>query len=52
MVFSCIYRYRKNTYLFIYYLIQFCGHSWIFTNMTVRFFSFGEGKTPETVLDF
>ncbi|XP_045324686.1 very-long-chain (3R)-3-hydroxyacyl-CoA dehydratase 4 isoform X2 [Leopardus geoffroyi] len=35
-------RYRKNTYLFIYYLIQFCGHSWIFTNMTVRFFSFGE----------
>ncbi|GAB5579812.1 very-long-chain (3R)-3-hydroxyacyl-CoA dehydratase 4 isoform X1 [Prionailurus iriomotensis] len=36
-------RYRKNTYLFIYYLIQFCGHSWIFTNMTVRFFSFGEG---------
>ncbi|KAB1280203.1 Very-long-chain -3-hydroxyacyl-CoA dehydratase 4 [Camelus dromedarius] len=35
-------RYRKNAYLFIYYLIQFCGHSWIFTNMTVRFFSFGK----------
>uniref|UniRef100_A0A9L0SRL7 Very-long-chain (3R)-3-hydroxyacyl-CoA dehydratase n=1 Tax=Equus caballus TaxID=9796 RepID=A0A9L0SRL7_HORSE len=36
-------RYRRNIYLFIYYLIQFCGHSWIFTNMTVRFFSFGKG---------
>ncbi|XP_019270927.2 very-long-chain (3R)-3-hydroxyacyl-CoA dehydratase 4 isoform X3 [Panthera pardus] len=41
-------RYRKNTYLFIYYLIQFCGHSWIFTNMTVRFFSFGEDSMVDT----
>ncbi|KAF3814231.1 hypothetical protein GH733_018330 [Mirounga leonina] len=40
--------YRKNTYLFIYYLIQFCGHSWIFTNMTVRFFSFGEDSMVDT----
>uniref|UniRef100_A0A673TH01 Very-long-chain (3R)-3-hydroxyacyl-CoA dehydratase n=1 Tax=Suricata suricatta TaxID=37032 RepID=A0A673TH01_SURSU len=42
------YRYRKNTYLFIYYLIQFCGHSWIFANMTVRFFSFGEDSMVDT----
>uniref|UniRef100_A0A8C0MGW3 Very-long-chain (3R)-3-hydroxyacyl-CoA dehydratase n=1 Tax=Canis lupus familiaris TaxID=9615 RepID=A0A8C0MGW3_CANLF len=41
-------RYRKSTYLFIYYLIQFCGHSWIFTNMTVRFFSFGEDSMVDT----
>ncbi|KAM9083615.1 very-long-chain (3R)-3-hydroxyacyl-CoA dehydratase 4 isoform 2-T5 [Megaptera novaeangliae] len=41
-------RYRKNAYLFIYYLIQFCGHSWIFTNMTVRFFSFGKDSVVDT----
>ncbi|XP_032155979.1 very-long-chain (3R)-3-hydroxyacyl-CoA dehydratase 4 isoform X7 [Sapajus apella] len=41
-------RYRKNAYLFIYYLIQFCGHSWIFTNMTVRFFSFGKDSMVDT----
>ncbi|XP_053780779.1 very-long-chain (3R)-3-hydroxyacyl-CoA dehydratase 4 isoform X2 [Desmodus rotundus] len=41
-------RCRKNDYLFIYYLIQFCGHSWIFTNMTVRFFSFGKDSMVDT----
>ncbi|XP_001495396.3 very-long-chain (3R)-3-hydroxyacyl-CoA dehydratase 4 [Equus przewalskii] len=41
-------RYRRNIYLFIYYLIQFCGHSWIFTNMTVRFFSFGKDSMVDT----
>ncbi|KAK1334566.1 hypothetical protein QTO34_005573 [Cnephaeus nilssonii] len=41
-------RYRKNVYLFIYYLIQFCGHSWIFTNMTARFFSFGKDSMVDT----
>ncbi|XP_062064120.1 very-long-chain (3R)-3-hydroxyacyl-CoA dehydratase 4 isoform X2 [Lepus europaeus] len=41
-------RYRKDAYLFIYYLIQFCGHSWIFTNMTVRFFSFGKDSMVDT----
>ncbi|XP_017656699.1 very-long-chain (3R)-3-hydroxyacyl-CoA dehydratase 4 isoform X2 [Nannospalax galili] len=41
-------RYRKNVYLFIYYLIQFCGHSWIFTNMMVRFFSFGKDSMVDT----
>ncbi|KAM5330553.1 very-long-chain (3R)-3-hydroxyacyl-CoA dehydratase 4 isoform 1-T1 [Glossophaga mutica] len=40
--------YRKNAYLFIYYLIQFCGHSWIFTNMIVRFFSFGKDSMVDT----
>nr|XP_008536638.1 PREDICTED: very-long-chain (3R)-3-hydroxyacyl-[acyl-carrier protein] dehydratase 4 [Equus przewalskii] len=40
--------YRRNIYLFIYYLIQFCGHSWIFTNMTVRFFSFGKDSMVDT----
>ncbi|XP_051506080.1 very-long-chain (3R)-3-hydroxyacyl-CoA dehydratase 4 isoform X1 [Myxocyprinus asiaticus] len=29
------------TYLFLYNLLQFCGHTWIFANMTVRFLSFG-----------
>ncbi|KAF7486234.1 Hypothetical predicted protein [Marmota monax] len=41
-------RYRKTAYLFIYYLIQFCGHSWILTNMTVRFFSFGKDSMVDT----
>uniref|UniRef100_A0A8C0HFQ4 Very-long-chain (3R)-3-hydroxyacyl-CoA dehydratase n=2 Tax=Chelonoidis abingdonii TaxID=106734 RepID=A0A8C0HFQ4_CHEAB len=37
-----------NTYLFIYYLIQFCGHSWIFTNMIIRFLSFGKDSLADT----
>ncbi|XP_028715608.1 very-long-chain (3R)-3-hydroxyacyl-CoA dehydratase 4 isoform X3 [Peromyscus leucopus] len=41
-------RYRKNVYLFIYYLVQFCGHSWILTNMTARFFSFGKDSMVDT----
>ncbi|KAG7330084.1 hypothetical protein KOW79_006306 [Hemibagrus wyckioides] len=28
-------------YIFSYYLLQFCGHTWIFSNMTARFLSFG-----------
>ncbi|KAK3545996.1 hypothetical protein QTP70_019296 [Hemibagrus guttatus] len=28
-------------YLFSYYLLQFCGHTWVFSNMTARFLSFG-----------
>ncbi|KAM8985236.1 very-long-chain (3R)-3-hydroxyacyl-CoA dehydratase 4 isoform 2-T2 [Ara ararauna] len=32
-----------STYLFMYDLMQFCGHSWIFTNMIIRFMSFGKG---------
>ncbi|XP_041077542.1 very-long-chain (3R)-3-hydroxyacyl-CoA dehydratase 4 [Polyodon spathula] len=35
-------------YLFIYNLLQFCGHSWIFSNMTARFFSFGEVALADT----
>ncbi|KAM7324757.1 hypothetical protein ACRRTK_017062 [Alexandromys fortis] len=41
-------RYRKDVYLFIYYLVQFCGHSWILTNMTARFFSFGKDSMVDT----
>uniref|UniRef100_A0A8D0HQW9 Very-long-chain (3R)-3-hydroxyacyl-CoA dehydratase n=1 Tax=Sphenodon punctatus TaxID=8508 RepID=A0A8D0HQW9_SPHPU len=37
-----------NIYLFIYYLIQFCGHSWIFTNMIIRFLSFGKDSLVDT----
>ncbi|KAL9822631.1 very-long-chain (3R)-3-hydroxyacyl-CoA dehydratase 4 isoform 2-T2 [Geothlypis trichas] len=32
-----------NMYLFVYDLMQFCGHSWIFTNMVIRFMRFGKG---------
>lgn len=41
------YLYRCNigfAYLFSYYLLQFCGHTWIFSNMSARFVSFGFGK--------
>ncbi|XP_044156919.1 very-long-chain (3R)-3-hydroxyacyl-CoA dehydratase 4 [Bufo gargarizans] len=37
-----------KTYLSIYYLIQFCGHSWIFTNMTVRLLFFGKDSFADT----
>ncbi|XP_074851079.1 very-long-chain (3R)-3-hydroxyacyl-CoA dehydratase 4 [Carettochelys insculpta] len=37
-----------NTYLFVYYLIQFCGHSWICTNMIIRFLSFGKDSLADT----
>ncbi|XP_066472172.1 very-long-chain (3R)-3-hydroxyacyl-CoA dehydratase 4 [Tiliqua scincoides] len=37
-----------NAYIFGYYLIQFCGHSWIFTNMIIRFLSFGEDSVADT----
>ncbi|XP_077083946.1 very-long-chain (3R)-3-hydroxyacyl-CoA dehydratase 4 isoform X3 [Siphateles boraxobius] len=36
------------TYLFSYNLLQFCGHTWIFANMTARFFSFGEDAQAGT----
>ncbi|XP_037228636.1 very-long-chain (3R)-3-hydroxyacyl-CoA dehydratase 4 isoform X3 [Falco biarmicus] len=35
--------FTMNTYLFVYDLMQFCGHSWIFTNMIIRFMTFGKG---------
>ncbi|XP_033029866.1 very-long-chain (3R)-3-hydroxyacyl-CoA dehydratase 4 [Lacerta agilis] len=37
-----------NPYLFCYYLIQFCGHSWIFINMIIRFLIFGEDSVADT----
>ncbi|KAK9972233.1 hypothetical protein ABG768_025556 [Culter alburnus] len=36
------------TYLFSYNLLQFCGHTWIFANMTARFLSFGEDAQAGT----
>ncbi|XP_064409748.1 very-long-chain (3R)-3-hydroxyacyl-CoA dehydratase 4 [Latimeria chalumnae] len=38
----------RAAYLFLYNLIQFCGYSWIFTNMTARFFSFGKDSFADT----
>ncbi|KAG8595368.1 hypothetical protein GDO81_001505 [Engystomops pustulosus] len=37
-----------KTYLAVYYLIQFCGHSWIFTNMTARLLFFGKDSFADT----
>ncbi|KAM4709626.1 very-long-chain (3R)-3-hydroxyacyl-CoA dehydratase 4 isoform 2-T3 [Discoglossus pictus] len=37
-----------NTYLSFYYLLQFCGHSWIFTNMAARFLFFGQDAFADT----
>ncbi|XP_065596683.1 very-long-chain (3R)-3-hydroxyacyl-CoA dehydratase 4 [Cyrtonyx montezumae] len=37
-----------KTYLFVYDLMQFCGHSWIFTNMIIRFMSFGKDSLADT----
>ncbi|KAB1277068.1 Very-long-chain -3-hydroxyacyl-CoA dehydratase 3 [Camelus dromedarius] len=34
----------KKGYLFMYNFVQFLGFSWIFVNMTVRFFILGKGK--------
>ncbi|NWH81104.1 HACD4 dehydratase, partial [Piaya cayana] len=40
--------FTMNTYLFMYDLMQFCGHSWIFTNMIIRFMSFGKDSIADT----
>ncbi|XP_072260470.1 very-long-chain (3R)-3-hydroxyacyl-CoA dehydratase 4 [Pyxicephalus adspersus] len=37
----------KN-YISFYYLLQFCGHSWIFTNMTARLLFFGKDSFADT----
>ncbi|XP_072242018.1 very-long-chain (3R)-3-hydroxyacyl-CoA dehydratase [Leuresthes tenuis] len=38
----------KTGYLFIYNLVQFLGFSWIFVNMTVRLFIFGQDSLYDT----
>ncbi|CAB1446774.1 unnamed protein product [Pleuronectes platessa] len=38
----------KTGYLFLYNLVQFLGFSWIFVNMTVRLFIFGEESLYDT----
>ncbi|NXO03820.1 HACD4 dehydratase, partial [Rhinopomastus cyanomelas] len=40
--------FTMNSYLFAYDLMQFCGHSWIFTNMIIRFMSFGKDSLADT----
>uniref|UniRef100_A0AAV2KNV1 Very-long-chain (3R)-3-hydroxyacyl-CoA dehydratase n=1 Tax=Knipowitschia caucasica TaxID=637954 RepID=A0AAV2KNV1_KNICA len=32
----------RHTYIFVYNLLQFCGHTWILTNIIARFLSFGK----------
>ncbi|XP_007898199.1 very-long-chain (3R)-3-hydroxyacyl-CoA dehydratase 4 [Callorhinchus milii] len=38
----------KTWYLFTYNLVQFCGSSWIFSNISVRFLTFGEDSLVDT----
>ncbi|XP_044050141.1 very-long-chain (3R)-3-hydroxyacyl-CoA dehydratase [Siniperca chuatsi] len=38
----------KTGFLFVYNLVQFLGFSWIFVNMTVRLFIFGEDSLYDT----
>ncbi|XP_061414267.1 very-long-chain (3R)-3-hydroxyacyl-CoA dehydratase-like [Lethenteron reissneri] len=38
----------RKYYLFIYSLMQFLGHSWVFVNMTVRMLHFGEDSMIDT----
>ncbi|NXC89989.1 HACD4 dehydratase, partial [Cercotrichas coryphoeus] len=40
--------FTMNMYLFLYDLMQFCGHSWIFTNMIIRFMTFGKESLADT----
>uniref|UniRef100_A0A3B3ZX22 Very-long-chain (3R)-3-hydroxyacyl-CoA dehydratase n=1 Tax=Periophthalmus magnuspinnatus TaxID=409849 RepID=A0A3B3ZX22_9GOBI len=32
----------RLTYIFVYNLLQFCGHTWILTNTIARFLTFGK----------
>ncbi|CAH2293914.1 very-long-chain (3R)-3-hydroxyacyl- dehydratase 4 [Pelobates cultripes] len=41
-------RVKMTTSLTLYYLLQFCGHSWIFTNMTARLLFFGKDSFADT----
>ncbi|XP_028822941.1 very-long-chain (3R)-3-hydroxyacyl-CoA dehydratase 4 isoform X2 [Denticeps clupeoides] len=38
----------RVAYLFLYNLVQFCGNTWIFANMTARLFSFGADAVADT----
>uniref|UniRef100_A0A7N6B200 Very-long-chain (3R)-3-hydroxyacyl-CoA dehydratase n=1 Tax=Anabas testudineus TaxID=64144 RepID=A0A7N6B200_ANATE len=38
----------KTVFLFVYNLVQFLGFSWIFVNMTVRLFIFGQDSLYDT----
>ncbi|KAM9833304.1 very-long-chain (3R)-3-hydroxyacyl-CoA dehydratase 4 isoform X3 [Syngnathus typhle] len=38
----------SHAYIFFYNLFQFCGHTWILTNMIVRFLTFGQDALADT----
>ncbi|XP_023676687.2 very-long-chain (3R)-3-hydroxyacyl-CoA dehydratase 4 isoform X1 [Paramormyrops kingsleyae] len=38
----------RLAYLFLYNLLQFCGHTWIFANLTARSLSFGGDALADT----
>ncbi|KAL0970353.1 hypothetical protein UPYG_G00240860 [Umbra pygmaea] len=38
----------RIAYLFLYNLLQFCGHTWIFANMTARLLTFGQDALADT----
>uniref|UniRef100_A0A3Q2XY87 Very-long-chain (3R)-3-hydroxyacyl-CoA dehydratase n=1 Tax=Hippocampus comes TaxID=109280 RepID=A0A3Q2XY87_HIPCM len=38
----------RLAYIFSYNLFQFCGHTWILTNMVVRFVTFGRDALADT----
>ncbi|XP_055012044.1 very-long-chain (3R)-3-hydroxyacyl-CoA dehydratase 4 isoform X2 [Boleophthalmus pectinirostris] len=38
----------RLTYIFVYNLLQFCGHTWILTNTIARFLTFGKDALADT----
>ncbi|XP_030018522.1 very-long-chain (3R)-3-hydroxyacyl-CoA dehydratase 4 [Sphaeramia orbicularis] len=43
LMFNC-----KHVYRFVYNMLQFCGHSWILTNIIARFITFGKDAMADT----
>uniref|UniRef100_A0A8C6WL89 Very-long-chain (3R)-3-hydroxyacyl-CoA dehydratase n=1 Tax=Neogobius melanostomus TaxID=47308 RepID=A0A8C6WL89_9GOBI len=40
--------YGLLTYICVYNLLQFCGHTWVLTNTIARFFTFGKDALADT----
>lgn len=38
----------RLAYIFVYNLLQFCGHTWILSNTIARFFTFGKDALADT----
>uniref|UniRef100_A0A8C6T371 very-long-chain (3R)-3-hydroxyacyl-CoA dehydratase n=1 Tax=Neogobius melanostomus TaxID=47308 RepID=A0A8C6T371_9GOBI len=38
----------RLTYICVYNLLQFCGHTWVLTNTIARFFTFGKDALADT----